>query len=997
MKHLIIITLSFVLAVHADILLDFSQGVGETKLSGGVRLQDGVLLFDGTDGKVELPDSAGFNLTPSGLTATAVIRFQPHGEDFGQDIFIKNNEWRLCRQGKGTLWVAHTDGKKYHGGIKAGQMVPFGEWAHYAAVFERIQQQGQGRVGYLQKAYINGELVGQQEVLDVEPVPSDAPIIFGYGLGHKVWALKGEVASIKVWKRNLSDGEIEQDALSSGRVHLPNLQQADITPHFQQAADRVPSFAREALLQAAQNGVDQSSLLPAMEKLARGEQQNDIIVIDTGRMKALILAKGNHHIFPLIGIYDTSAQREVFGRHSMYWEIDLTQNGHEKRLRSSDYDATVKLLAPNQAEFVWNVNTLSIRMVLLFNGARMESSFSVENHDSSVTLTAASFPNWSFRKLSEGTDKLLIPFMSGIELAHPTTERSRNAHQDYYYPTSDLNMQFGAYYDDHSGIYFAHEDPTGAVKRIASVGRHGNLDIHYTTMIGHEATRGANNYVLQGKAVLELFTGNWYEAARIYRRFTEEKANWRITNLPRTDTPERLRNNTIIVHGRTRFGYTPEKLVTTLVKLRDYFELPFVVHWNEWEDIAKGDWPHFHIRADSQAAVHKLHKHDIDCEVYIDTRLWAEKDGPNREGNLMYESHGKQYALKTQRGSTPAERYERWFHEPGSGKGNKDGWYSIRYNYYVMCPAAKGYQEWIQALCKRLAGYGVNGIYHDQVMAALPYLCYAPEHGHLLGDSQTWIAQGYRPMFDTLRSTLKKTHPDLWHSSEDVSEPYMHMFDAGFCWRWTHEQVPLFSAVYAGKIQLGCRRYGDAAPGKDINAFYAKLAEQLVCGEQLGYFYTETDLKSATALLNIKRMAHLRSGLLSWFNGGELLKALPYREPIPIIGTLWDAYKGGSGGGDTIIHTPAIQQGHWRRLSDGAEVVILVNSTSNEYDANLQNTPEGSTLVTADGLQPYNGQAIHFAPFAQALILHGAPTAEMEKLTTLLKQITTFTPPQELP
>ena len=102
MKHLIIITLSFVLAVHADILLDFSQGVGETKLSGGVRLQDGVLLFDGTDGKVELPDSAGFNLTPSGLTATAVIRFQPHGKDFGQDIFIKNNEWRLCRQGKGS-------------------------------------------------------------------------------------------------------------------------------------------------------------------------------------------------------------------------------------------------------------------------------------------------------------------------------------------------------------------------------------------------------------------------------------------------------------------------------------------------------------------------------------------------------------------------------------------------------------------------------------------------------------------------------------------------------------------------------------------------------------------------------------------------------------------------------------------------------------------------------------------------------------------------------
>ena len=92
MKHLFTIAFSFALAVSAEILLDFSQGAGGATLRGGVRLQDGVLLFDGTDGKVELPGSADYNLTPSGLTATAVIRFQPHGEDFGQDIFIKDNE-----------------------------------------------------------------------------------------------------------------------------------------------------------------------------------------------------------------------------------------------------------------------------------------------------------------------------------------------------------------------------------------------------------------------------------------------------------------------------------------------------------------------------------------------------------------------------------------------------------------------------------------------------------------------------------------------------------------------------------------------------------------------------------------------------------------------------------------------------------------------------------------------------------------------------------------
>ena len=113
-----------------------------------------------------------------------------------------------------------------------------------------------------------------------------------------------------------------------------------------------------------------------------------------------------------------------------------------------------------------------------------------------------------------------------------------------------------------------------------------------------------------------------------------------------------------------------------MVAVRRYLELPFIVHWNDWYDLNRGDWPHFHLREDCRDVVGQLKQADIDCEVYIDTRLWAEKDGPTRGSNLLFDPVGKRCAVRSADGGDHRESYMRWFHEPGSGKGkNQDGWH----------------------------------------------------------------------------------------------------------------------------------------------------------------------------------------------------------------------------------------------------------------------------------------------------------------------------------
>ena len=991
-RSFLLVVLWLPLLSWADVVFDFSRGSCGVELSGETVFKDGLLVFNG-DGKAILPDSAQYSITDQGLTVSMVVCFRPHGNSPGQDLIMKAGEWRMCRDNNyGRLHVSLTDGEKYYGAARGGTPVSPGIWAHYTAVYERIMQKGEGRFGYCQKAYINGVLVGIQEHLNVESPPTDNPVVVGYGPGHHVMAFLGEIASIKIWQRALTDDEIDQDLLSDKRVKIPRPASQAVSDGFQRAIAPLPDFDREALHRAAQNGADQDCLIQAVSKMAKGEPQDAVNVVATDRMKVLLLARGARKVFPVIGIYDLHAKREILGGQGMDWQLELERGGQSASLQSGEFAAQVTMRSDRQAELLWDCGTVRVEMRLCFDGGRVEADYSATSLDAETTLVAASFPRWRLAKMTCGVDRLVMPFMSGVELANPTTKHSTVAPQDYVYPTAALTMQFGAYYDEAGGVYFAHEDPTGSVKRIASAGRRGNLEITYTTAIARAC---GSQYRLQGCAALELFTGNWYEAARIYRRFVDSKAEWRIEELPRRDTPERLRNNTVCFHGRTRYGYTGQELVRDMVAVRRYLELPFIVHWNDWYDLNRGDWPHFHLREDCRDVVGQLKQADIDCEVYIDTRLWAEKDGPTRGSNLLFDPVGKRCAVRSADGGDHRESYMRWFHEPGSGKGkNQDGWYSERYEYVIMCPAAQEWQLFIQNICAEIAADGINGVYHDQVMAARPIPCFSSQHGHPIGDVGCWVS-AYWKMFDPIRGELKKRYPGLWHSSEDVAEPYLRQFDSAFCWRWTHEQIPLFSTVYAGKIQLGYRLYGDIPPDGDIKAFHAKLAEQLVRGEQLGYFYKK-ELASPQAMLGIKRMAHLRLGLVSFFNGGELLKNLPYRTPMPMIGTLWMGYKGGFGGGDAIIHTPAVQQGHWRRLADQAELVALVNSTADNQSCSVLYTGDAAQLVTAEGSVPYHGEEIALAPFESALILTGTQPTETRELASLLKRIRAFTEPENL-
>ena len=981
-------------APQADAVYRFDNNSTTLKLSGGAYIKDGLLHFD-SPGAAELPGSSKYSITPAGLTMTALVRFhaKPAGHDLGEDIFSKGREWLFSRHGKGMLYLSHSSdvskGKKFYGGVRAGRIVPAGEWAHYTAVFQRIQRQGQGETGYLQKVYINGEQVGQAQVLDIEPLVTSAPVVFGYGLAKDAWALRGAVEEITISRRAWNDDEVERAALACGKVKVPGGAKAEVTAELKVAIKALKPHQQEALQRAAKAGADQKILAEAVKLFAANKKQSVITIWSTPRLEAMLITKGANTAFPLISLYDKTAQREIFGRRTLGWEIKLKNSDSNLRYVESEFNAQTLVSGKNQAIISWDCsNGVIVKMPLKLSGNRLEASLSISNSNKSVMLEEVLFPRFTFRKLNSGIDKLVIPFMSGIELANPTVATSSIAQQNYIYPTSDVNMQFHVYYDAKSGIYFAHEDPTGAVKNVSTMPKRGDLDASYSTSIGRVP---GNSYTLSGVAAVEVFDGNWYEGAQIYRNFVQERAMWAIKEFPRKDTPEHLRKSVVTVEVRTRYNYTPGKMPPDMIKFQKYLELPFIIHWVDWDDISKGSWPHFFAKDDSLEAVKVLNRAKIFSEVYIDTRLWAEKDGPGRRSIWMYKPFGERYAVRNAENNIPFESYNIWFHEPGPGKR---GWYSERHRYAVLCPAARGWQEWILWLTERVAGYGFTGIYHDQVMAAAPHICFSTEHGHVPGDAQAWVRDGYYPMLKTMREKTRTRFPYLTHSTEDFAEAYIPLFDTCFCWRWTHEQIPLVDAVYGGgSIIIGNRLYGDGGKKGDINALYAKSGEQLVRGEQLGYYLKE-DIENPDAALYIKRCAHLRNNLLSFFTAGRMLKNWEYASPVPVVSAIWNAYKGGSGGGDVPIKTPAVQQGRWQRLSDKAEVAVFWNTTNKDLTVQPLKVPAAYTMVSAGTIAPYTpGSAITVKAFEAVMLYKNVKESELLATQKVLQLVAGFSAP----
>ena len=828
---------------------------------------------------------------------------------------------------------------------------PSGQWAVWTLTLRPVVRKEEGRSYTIATIYLNGEPEFRLEV-DGIPDVSGAQVLLGKGMGIKneEWGCRGEIAEAEVFDRALSDDEVLALAGRSRLAKVTAKVAVAVSPELDAALKKMTDrTASAALRRAAALGFDQKVLLAeASDRTAALKKEplaSGFALIWTGKGKGAS---------PVFGLFD-AAGRDVFGRGTLTWSLAGFRSG-KKFSAGSGAPWECVGIGPGRYRVSWQLaSQVRAVSVITLKGNRLTCDFAVENADPSLRIESADFPKVRLARMAAEDSVLVHPRQSGILYRAPAVG---SLPESAWYPSGWVNMQFNAVYDSRGGVYISPEDPEAHIRLNTLRGRSEDLEITWSNPVAYSSSAsGAGNGVRLPAAAVELFTGDWYDATQIYGRFASE-ASWSKPKI--RPTPEWFRDNTLwFAHWtfkKSDFTAMPKIMKT----LRDYFELPFGVHWYRWYD---SGLPHMLAKPGTDEVNAELAKIGVYIKPYIDNRLWSELDGPGRNSDMEYSRIGKKYAVRNADGTINTERY------------------SAKCLDVVMCPGAEGWQIKMTDVVRSVAAHGFKMVYHDQVSASRPFVCFDPNHGHLRNDPAMW-GRGYGRMFDRIAG-LNLEFPWLCHDTEDAADAHMRWFDGFMPWRWTDDgQIPLFVAVYGGRTQFTGRVYDQTVRG-DADSFEVKAALQFVQNEQIGWFTSAMLLKHPRHPAFIKKLIHLRKALLPYFIGGKMLR--PLRFDVPVRTLLWGVP---SGSKPRPVTTPVVLHNVWRG-PDGWTVTVFVHVGPDPVTV-APALPSGTFICREDGSVAAGTKKLTLSPLEVA-IATDAPDSEAKRIAAELSRAGKFT------
>lgn len=482
------------------------------------------------------------------------------------------------------------------------------------------------------------------------------------------------------------------------------------------------------------------------------------------------------------------------------------------------------------------------------------------------------------------------------------------------YPNHDLSMQFYAFYGSVGGIYLGVHDADAAMKyfRIRTQNGAGRVEVCFSA-IG--AGLAANSFSLYGCIRWQAFTGDWYDAALIYRDFVHTYAKWlpKIGENGREDTPDRFKDVAFwiadyIPNSPYQRDVRPMQLAAVSdrypkdywyeapIALRKRLGVPIAYHVYNWHEIPFNiNYPHFlPAKEEFVRGAKKLRENGVYVCPYINALSWESEDAD--EGYAVnFRDVGSKGAWVLADGAFHFSKY------PQMKENGKNTLLA------AMCPTFHRWHQIIDGVAREMEEtLPIDGIYFDEIAAHVPFSCRGKGHMHLPGGGSYWV-EGYNRMMEKIR--MEKPE-DAFYFSESNGEPFMKSFDGFLTWLWTAgDDVPVFPLIYAGHIQM-LGRYTDGATRDDDDHFRYHLAKSLLAGQQPGWI-------NAQVVYNEKRMAFLtpivriRHKYTKLWNGGMLLRPPKVETDTPAK----PCPKGGM--------MAQVVAGAWKK--DGRIVLILIN------------------------------------------------------------------------
>jgi len=547
-------------------------------------------------------------------------------------------------------------------------------------------------------------------------------------------------------------------------------------------------------------------------------------------------------------------------------------------------------------------DTLTATVDIVVSGNRSQWHLSVNGVGNNHSLMDITFPEVNIA--APGNDQVLIPKYSGTLLPNPV---AGNINKNLYYPRGwSATMQFLAYYNAQYGIYLGFHDPGASLKHFIIRATNGHLNFRGTWPAADKTVAG-NDFHMDGPFELDLFTGDWFDAARIYKQWAAQHAEY----WPKMTAERKLRQaalgrinvwGTYMEDTSVSMATMQNEMTDFIALFQDDLDIPVGIHWYRWNDKDfDNDYPDYFPERDGMSALIDDIQRSGNAAVmpYINGRLYD----TDLTGDWDYTSLGKPSATKKEGGTAYTQHFN-------------------NNTFAVMCPTRTGWQDILKDASTQLTGrIGAGGIYLDMVAAAGPTECMDPDHHHPLGGGHWW-RDGYREMFAKIRTAMA---PVKFVVVEGGADYMADQVDGFLTDGWQADNlVPAFQAVYGGRVQLVGK--GAKAAYNDP-AFYCKLGQGLVRGVEPGRFFLwfAHDSNADLARPFVKKIVTMRYKLSDFLAFGTMLRPLPLTGNIPMITSSWRDY-----GSAVDVTIPAIQTGLYRDEHTGALAAVFVNTSMND-------------------------------------------------------------------
>jgi hypothetical protein len=565
-------------------------------------------------------------------------------------------------------------------------------------------------------------------------------------------------------------------------------------------------------------------------------------------------------------------------------------------------------------------------------------------------------------------DVLLYPAFDGCVIDDPRAVfRRGKSTLSQTYPGA-LSCQVMAFCDPVAGLYLASHDPDGYAKEFTV-----DAGFRIRFSIAHLApVRPGEDLRPTYPIVLGPFAGDpqrggtsWYDAADVYRNWSQ-KQRWAERKVhTRSDTPDWLRRGALVTMYNPR-QITPSGDVSKLEAfLSDYgtrFHTPLLPNnrgyerWGTW--CGQEYLPVMPDEATFRRSAEIARKLDGRSMIMLSGYRWTiEKTSPEGEHHSNQDRFDRELA--------------RWMVHDVTGKpvirtSDKPNDYHGR-KWSRMCRATDFAKQTIVDVSKYFVENGYSVIHFDQECSGgySASVCWAKGHGHPPGHGR-WVHLAMADLYQQLCETCRSIDPEFMLSMEEPNELYLPWLNLcqsrpyGITPEWpavppATRTVPLFIYLYHENLIGWAAFYpwkSAGRPGYSLaKGFTVGLMPGLVPPQNLGFRNEATRERFMT--LFTRCMIGYRTFAHDYLVRGRMERPLALGIPLRTLSR--------SASGAIVV--PAVSHEVWS-LDDGRVGVVFVNPQTEPYQLEADLSPliaEGKPVAIRE-VSTQGGERKHSSP-----------------------------------